>query len=167
MPLLDHLHAPLSETRKWEGLHSHWTSSLAAQLNAGLLPPPHFAEPQVSHGRIEVDVATDRLPGNGAASGLASASSGRMATLATPVWSPPAPALEMDAVFAAEFTVLVINVEAGPTLVGAIELVSPSNKARPAARRAFAMKCRNYLTPAIGLLLVDVVPGRRPNLHAE
>ena len=64
MPLLDHFHPPLSETRKWEGFHSHWTSSLAAQLNAGLLPPRHFAEPQVTHGRIEVDVATDRLGGN-------------------------------------------------------------------------------------------------------
>ena len=30
MPLLDHFHPPLSETRKWEGFHSHWTSSLAA-----------------------------------------------------------------------------------------------------------------------------------------
>src|SRR3954447_11136903 len=88
MPLLDHFHAPLSETRKWEGFHSQWTSSLAAQLNGGLLPPHHFAEPQVSHGRIEVDVATDRLPGNGAVSGSAPPSSGSVATLAAPVWSP-------------------------------------------------------------------------------
>jgi hypothetical protein len=108
MPLLDHFHPPLSETRKWEGCHSQWTSSLAAQLDAGLLPPHHFAEPQVSR-RIEVDVATDRLRGNGAASALATASSGGVATLAAPVWSPPAPTLEMDAVFSAEFTVLVIN----------------------------------------------------------
>jgi hypothetical protein len=164
MPLLDHFHPPLSVTRKWEGFHSHWTSSLAAQLNAGLLPPHHFAEPQVSHGRIEVDVATDQL-GNGAASGVA-ASSGGVATLAAPVWSPPAPSLEMDAVFAAEFTVLVINVEAGPTLVGAIELVSPSNKARP-ARRAFAMKCLNYIHAGIGLIIVDVVTQRRANLHDQ
>jgi hypothetical protein len=167
MPLLDHFHPPLSETRKWEGFHSHWTSSLAAQLNAGLLPPHHFAEPQVSHGRVEVDVATDRLPGNGATSGLASGSSGGVATLAAPVWSPPTPSLEMDAVFAAEFAVLVINVEAGPTLVGAIELVSPSNKARPAARRAFAMKCLNYLNAGIGLIIVDVVTQRRANLHDQ
>src|SRR5215813_163593 len=103
MPLLDHFHPPLSVTRKWEGFHSQWASSLAAQLNAGLLPPHHFADPQVSHGRIEVDVATDRLPGNGAASARA-ASSGGVATLAAPVWSPPASTLEMDAVFAAEFT---------------------------------------------------------------
>ncbi len=73
----------------------------------------------------------------------------------------------MDAVFIAEFTVLVINVEAGPTLVGAIELVSPSNKARPAARRAFAIKCLNYLNSGIGLIVVDVVAGRRANLHDE
>src|SRR5437660_12503290 len=89
MPLLDHFHPPLSETRKWEGFHSHWTSSLAAQLNAGLLPPRHFAEPQVSHGRIEVDVATDRLRGNGTRAGQPSA--GGVATLAAPACSPPAP----------------------------------------------------------------------------
>jgi hypothetical protein len=167
MPLLDHFHPPLSATRKWEGFHSHWTSSLAAQLNAGLLPPRHFAEPQVTHGRIEVDDATDRLAGNGAASGLASTPAGGVATLAAPVWSPPAPSLEMDAVFAAEFTVLVINVKAGPMLVGAIELVSPSNKARPAARRAFAIKCLNYVNAGIGLIIVDVVTERRANLHDE
>jgi hypothetical protein len=167
MPLLDHFRPPLSVTRKWEGFHSQWASSLAAQLNAGLLPPHHFADPQVSHGRIEVDVATDRLDGNGAASGRAASSSGGVATMAAPVWSPPAPSLEMDAVFAEEFTVLVINTEAGPTLVGAIELVSPSNKARPAARRAFAMKCLNYLNAGIGLIIVDVVTERRANLHDE
>ncbi|MGH7168716.1 MAG: DUF4058 domain-containing protein, partial [Gemmataceae bacterium] len=167
MPLLDHFHPPLSEIRKWEGFHSLWTGSLVAQLNAGLLPPRHFAEPQVSHGRIEVDVATDRLPGNGAAYGLASGSAGGVVTLAAPVWSPPAPLLEMDAVFTAEFTVHVFNIEAGPMLVGAIELVSPSNKARPAARRAFAMKCLNYLNAGIGLILVDVVTERRANLHDQ
>jgi hypothetical protein len=121
----------------------------------------------VSHGRIELDIATDRLPGDGAASALASASGGGVATLAAPAWSPPAPSLEMDAVFAAEFTVLVINIEAGPMLVGAIELVSPSNKAPPAARRAFAMKCLNYLNAGIGLIIVDVVTERHANLHDQ
>ena len=50
MPLLDHFRPPLSVTRKWEGFHSHWTSSLAAQLNAGLLPPDVYAmiEPQAA-----------------------------------------------------------------------------------------------------------------------
>src|SRR5262249_25909272 len=106
-------------------------------------------------------------PGAGAGSGRASPAWGGGAPWAAPVRSPPAPALEMDAVFAAEFTVLVINVEAGPTLVGAIELVSPSNKARPAARRAFAMKCLNYLNAGIGLIIADVVTERRANLHDQ
>ena len=48
-----------------------------------------------------------------------------------------------------------------------VQLVSPSNKARPAARRAFAMKCLNYLNAGIGLVVVDVVTDRRANLHDE
>jgi len=167
MPLLDHFHPPLKQIRKWEGFHSLWTGALVGQLNAGLLPPDHFAESQVSHGRVEVDVATDRLPVNGAASASASPSSGGVATMTAPVWAPPAPSLEMDAVFTDEFTVLVISTEAGPTLVGAIELVSPANKARPAARRAFAMKCLNYLNAGVGLIVVDVVTERLANLHDE
>src|SRR4051794_31227124 len=95
-PLLILSPPPLSETRKWEGFHSHWISSLAAQLNAGLLPPRHFAEPQVSHGRIEVDVATDRLLGNGTASGLASASAGGRASATPPDRSPAAPTLRVE-----------------------------------------------------------------------
>lgn len=147
MPLLDHFHPPLSEIRKWEGFHSLWIGAIVGHLNAGLLPPRHFAEAQVSHGRMKVDVATERL--------------------AAPVWSPPVPALELDAVFTAEFTVLIISTTAGPTLVGAIELVSPSNKDRPASRRAFAMKCLNYLNAGIGLIVVDIVTERHANLHDE
>lgn len=167
MPLLDHFHPPLSERRKWEGFHSQWAASLAAQLNDGLLPLHHFADPQVSHGRIEVDVATDRLNGSGDVSGPITTLEGRPTTLVAKPWSPAAPTLEMDLVFTSEFTVLIFNIEAGPTLVGAIELVSPSNKARPAARRAFAMKCLNYLNAGIGLIIVDIVTARRANLHDE
>jgi hypothetical protein len=63
--------------------------------------------------------------------------------------------------------VLVFSGQAGPTLVGAIELVSPSNKDRPAHRSAFTAKCAAYVQQAIGLLVVDVVTGRWANLHEE
>jgi hypothetical protein len=53
----------------------------------------------------------------------------------------------------------------GPTLVGAIELVSPSNKGRPAERDAFVSKCASYLQQGVGLVVVDVVTNRRANLH--
>ena len=57
--------------------------------------------------------------------------------------------------------------EAGPTLAGALELVSPANKDRPAHRDAFVSKCATYLQQGVGLVIVDVVTDRRANLHDE
>src|ERR1700722_689363 len=85
MPLLDHFHPPLSVERPWEGIHSAWASTIAAQLNDDQLPPDYFAMPLVTvGGRVEVDVgtfqsATPAGPGNG--------------SVATAVWAPPRPPL--------------------------------------------------------------------------
>ena len=73
----------------------------------------------------------------------------------------------MPAVFPDEIEVQVIQRSGGPTLVAAIELVSPRNKDRIEARRAFAAKRAGYLQLGIGLLIVDVVTERRANLHDE
>src|SRR5262249_46629869 len=73
----------------------------------------------------------------------------------------------MAAFFPDEMEVLVFSTEGGPTLVGAIELVSPRNKDRPDGRRAFAMKCLAYLQAGIGVVIVDVVTVRRANLHDQ
>jgi hypothetical protein len=70
-------------------------------------------------------------------------------------------------VLAAFAEVLVFNQEAGPTLLAAIELVSPANKDRPAQRDAFVSKCASYLQQGIGLMIVDVVTERRAHLHRE
>jgi hypothetical protein len=48
-----------------------------------------------------------------------------------------------------------------------VELVSPAKKDRADRRRAFAVKCAAYLRRGIGLVTVDIVSGRRFNLHAE
>ena len=61
----------------------------------------------------------------------------------------------------------IFNSEAGPTLVGAIELVSPGNKDRTAQREAFVTKCENYLLLGVGLVIVDIVTDRLANLHNE
>jgi hypothetical protein len=63
--------------------------------------------------------------------------------------------------------VLVFGREAGPTLAGAIELVSPANKDRASHREAFVSKCAAYLQQGVGLLIVDVVTDRLANLHDE
>jgi hypothetical protein len=145
MPLLDHFHPPLLGQRHWEGFHGWWAAAIAGRLNEQLLPPEHFAEFKVTLStRVEVDVATfseDSVPEQ--------------------------PVAVVPAVFPDDFEVKVFNNAAGPTLVAALELVSPRNKDRPEARRAFAAKCAAYLQRGIGLIVVDIVTSRHANLHDE
>jgi hypothetical protein len=75
MPLLDHFHAPLHPQRHWEAFHSRWANAIADALNADLLPPDYFAEPEThATGRVEIGVATFEAPGEeGGGIGLATA----------------------------------------------------------------------------------------------
>jgi hypothetical protein len=163
MPLLDHFHPPLAGHRHWEGFHGRWAAALSDALNEKL-PSNYFAEFQVTLGtRIEVDVAT--FTDNGVAE---SSSSGGTVTAVQPrLWAPPTPVAVMPAIFPDDFAVHVFSSEAGPTLVAAIELVSPGNKDRAETRRAFAAKCAAYLQRGIGLIIVDIVTTRHANLHDE
>jgi hypothetical protein len=154
VPLLDHFHPPLSRDRHWESFHAAWLGSLADDLNRRL-PPRYFAEEQVHVGQMEIDIATldqgDPI-GNGASE---------------TAWPGPPPIATVPTVFADDFEVRIFSTTGGPQLVAAIELVSPRNKDRSAARRAFAIKCANYLHQGVGLLIVDVVTERHANLHNE
>jgi hypothetical protein len=163
MPLLDHFHLPLLGARHWEGFYGWWAVAMSDVLNE-ILPNEYFAEFQVTVGtRIEVDVAT--FTENGAPE--PSASGGTATAVETEVWAPPAPAAVFPAVFPDDFEVQVFSSVAGPVLVAAIELVSPGNKDREEARRAFAAKCAAYLQRGIGLIIVDIVTSRHANLHDE
>jgi hypothetical protein len=164
VPLLDHFHPPLSVGRHWESFHARWAAAMADGLNASVLPPGYFAEMQVHIGsRVEVDVATFE---NGDPVAAAPAGA-RAATLPAPAWAPPAPALILSASFPDELEVQVFADEGGPTLVAAVELVSPGNKDRAETRRAFAVKCVAYLQQGVGLVVVDVVTSRQADLHDE
>jgi hypothetical protein len=88
-------------------------------------------------------------------------------TTAVATWTAPAPTRSVPITINSDVVeVLVFNREAGPTLAGAIELVSPANKDRPENRDAFVSKCAAYLQEGVGLVVVDVVTGRRADLHA-
>ncbi len=162
MPLFDHFHAPLHPQRHWEAFHSSWANAISEALNDELLPQGFFAEPEThASGRVEIDVATfDGREGPANAFGLAAT-----ATLPPRIWSPPAPAILMPAVFPGSFRVQVFRSDGGAVLVGAIELASPGNKDRGDQRRAFATKCANYLYQGVSLVIVDVVTSRHGNLH--
>src|SRR5262245_50092776 len=163
MPLLDHFHPPLQGRRHWEAFHGRWAAAMADALNE-TLPEEYFAEFQVTLGtRVEVDVATFTDEGGAGPArpdGAATAVQAR-------AWAPPAPVVVVPAVFPDDFAVHVFSSAAGPTLVAAIELVSPGNKDRDEARRAFAVKCAAYLQKGVGLMVVDIVTSRHANLHDE
>lgn len=163
MPLRDHFHPPLSDLRHWESFHSAWAMEIMRNLNRHVLPRGCFAEAQISlGGRVEIDVANfaqevdrEEQQANGEGG------------VAVKPWAPPATDLVMPAVFPDEIEVRVYRTFGGAVLVGAIELVSPGNKDRVEARRAFAAKCAAYLQQGIGRVVVDIVTERHANLHNE
>jgi hypothetical protein len=153
MPLLDHFRPPLEGRRNWFAFHNAWATSIAFDLNARL-PAGYFAEPNAQFG-IEIDVATfDEMtaPGERPVGG----------------WTPSEPSATIPlAIVTDSVEVSIFASEEGPVLAGAIELVSPANKDRPAHRDAFTSKCAAYLQAGVGLVVVDVVTSRAGDLHAE
>ena len=151
MPLLDHFHPPLSDRRHWHAFHNSWATYISSQLNA-MLPEGYFAEANVQFG-VEIDVA---------------AFEEHVTTSQQGTWSPSPPLasfpLELPA---AVIEVGVFSRSGGPVLAGAVELVSPANKDRPAHREALVSKCAAYLQSGVGLVLVDVVTDRSADLHRE
>lgn len=160
--LLDHFHPPINQRRSWEGFHGLWAAALVEKLNRDVLGPDYFADMQVHIGsQVEVDIATlEEVRSAAAEGGAATAALAR-------TWTPPATDLVMPAIFPDDIEVQILSNASGPSLVGAIELVSPANKDRPETRRAFAAKCVAYLTRGIGLIVVDIVTNRLANLHNE
>jgi hypothetical protein len=167
MPLRDHFHPPLSDHHNWEAFHSAWANTIVRHLNQRLLPARYRAAPQVHLGaQVEVDVATFEEQEE---EGAAAPTSGSGDGVATAVWAPPRPTQAFIVSFPAQdaFEVRVFDDRRGSRLVAAVEFVSPRNKDRPAARRAFAVKCASYLQQQVSVVLVDVVTDRRDDLYAH
>jgi hypothetical protein len=163
MPLLDHFRPPLFPQRSWESFHSRWANSIADQLNESL-PKRYFAEVQTHLGsQVEADVAEFSK----AAEFDPSASGNGAGGVSIQAWAPPVAAFSMPATFPDTFQVVVRDGHDGARLVAVVELVSPSNKDRPDSRAVFAGKTAAYLQRGIGLMIIDVVTGRRFNLHSE
>jgi hypothetical protein len=159
MPLLDHFRPPLSQRRHWDSFHGAWAEAVAIQLNQ-VLPDRFVAEARVKFGgRVEIDVGTFAENPTAVESGAGGVA----------VWAPPKPTATAPLSFDDPdiFEVQVLSEEGGPRLVAAIELVSPSNKDRPANRRTFAIKCASYLQSGVSVIIIDVVTERSGNLTAE
>src|SRR5262252_8268803 len=145
MALQDHFRPPLSVRRHWHAFHNAWATYISSDLNQRL-PEGYLAEANVQFG-IEIDMATfeeasslsrDKTsPDEHSNCPSAEASAG---------WTVPVPTQTIPiAIITDTVEILVFNREAGPTLTGAIELVGPANKDRPAHRDALVSKCAAYL----------------------
>jgi hypothetical protein len=160
MPLLDHFNPPLNRTHPWRSFHGAWAAALARLLNQGVLPSGYYAVPLVDReGPIEIDVATLR---NQDSPEAASGDDKRR------TWAAPAPALAVTVDLASVdgVEVQVFADDGDPRLAAAIELLSPRNKDRPAARQAFAVKCVGYLQQGSSVVVVDTVTTRRADLNS-
>jgi hypothetical protein len=156
MPLHDHFHAPLRDTRHWTSFHATWATYLADDLNEQL-PERYVAEP-LAHFAIEIDVATWEESGGPA----------REPYRQVEGWAPSAPLMTVPLSIVTDVVeVQILRDEGGLVLAGAVELVSPSNKDREAARDAFSTKCAAYLQQGVGLAVVDIVTERRADLHRD
>lgn len=156
MPILDHFNPPLSTERVWNTFHHAWSATIARTLNRRLLPENYFATPNVQFGpRVEIDVGTFEQA-EASEQGLPTA----LTLMAEPTTTIPA-------IFPDIVEVVIVRQEGGPQVVAAIELVSPSNKDRPATRRAFVAKMSSYLQQGISLSVIDLVTTRSAHLHNE
>jgi hypothetical protein len=164
MPLLDHFRPPIEDTHPWESFHSNWATRIADLLNDRWLSAEFLAEEFTSSERMEVDIATYKLPP--AANGRSGDGSQTVALLPA-VWTPPVAVASIAAIFPQTYEVQVFSRVSGWTLVAAIELISPSNKDRPDERQAFATKCAALLQQGVSVVVIDVVTNRRANLHNE
>jgi hypothetical protein len=161
MALLDHFRPPLSISRYWHGFHNAWAAEMASDLNTRL-PEGYFAQPNVQFG-IEIDVAASSEPAE-----MSPQSDISRPNISDSKWTSPPPTQTMPFDFDDQTVeVTIFGSEAGPTLIGAIELVSPANKDRAKHRQAFTSKCETYLRQGIGLVIVDIVTTRKANLHHE
>ncbi|MGL4550214.1 MAG: DUF4058 family protein [Gemmataceae bacterium] len=85
------------------------------------------------------------------------------------VWAPAQPTLPVATGLPDpdEYEVRVYDARRGRRLVAAVEIVSPSNKDRPASRRAFVDKCLALLREGVSVTVVDLVTESHFKLYAE
>ena len=157
MPLVDHFHIPKDDAH-WAGIHSSWMTYLVRRLNREILGSRYLAESRVQlENHLEIDADEPRFA-NGPTDRTAPS---------TRTWAPPEADVAIPAVFPHEMEIRILDLERGADLVAAVEIVSPSNKDRAEARRAFVSKCSAYLQAGVGLVVVDVVTTRHHDLHDE
>lgn len=166
MPLRDHFRPPVDDVHSWDELHGGWPMMIVKHLQS-VLPEPYFAAPGVHLGSLfEVDIATYQ---ESRASSLGEDEPDEGGGgLAVAVQAPPKPTVSLEPRLPQHDTYGVrIYTRRHRRLVAAIEILSPSNKDRPATRLDFISKAATLLKHGVCVSIVDVVTTSHSNLYAE
>jgi hypothetical protein len=146
----------------WTSLHAGWAGCIAERLNLHWLPERFVARERVySGGHPEIDIATFHQPG------LAKGPRAPSGDGTPPPYVVPAPAATVVTKSKPDLDVRVEVIDPDVTLVAVVELISPSNKDRPAQRRSFVDKVVSLVLTGVGVVVIDVVTTRRFNLHND
>jgi hypothetical protein len=140
----------------FHNFHNAWITHLVEALNAGLLPPDHYALGEQLAGGVGPDVLTLRAPrgeGNG--------TQGDVQGTTAVALAPPKVRLTVRAE-AEQYTrrqrTLVIRHVSNHQIIALVEIVSPGNKASRHEIHSFLDKALAALTRGIHLLLIDLHP---------
>lgn len=143
------------EAGTFHGFHVTWIAAIKAQLNGGLLPPGYYADAEQVVRPREADVlvlhepASLFGPANGAGGvATAQAEPRTRVRLSMPLVRPPVHRQRR----------VVVRHVSGDRVVALIEIVSPSNKDRPANVLDFAEKVTATLWNGVHVLVLDVFP---------
>lgn len=140
MPLHD-----WSAVTGWAELHTYWMTELARHIKPQL-PPGYRARIEA-----ETSLTLDVEPDVGVFKHAEPAGGDPAANIPAPDFSAVVTEVRQPE--------LHIAVTHNGRLIAAVELVSPRNKDRPAARRNYGGKYAGYLRDLVQLLIVDVHPG--------
>lgn len=163
MPLRDHFRSPVNDRHSWDELHGQWPGEIVRHLRT-ILPPGFRAGPNVHLGsRFEVDVCAYEPDADSPEANAGTGATGTATlTALAPTLTVEAELFEQD-----EYEVRLYDTERGRTLVAVIEIVSPSNKDRPAKRESFVGKLTTLLQQGLCVSVVDLVSVRQANLYAQ
>ena len=162
MPLLDHFRSPMTDEAPWTSVGAQWIAWTLRWLNRTLPAVGYRAFSRIYLGNMaEADIGEyERTPGEKWPEVDPTEGGSATAVLPPPVGT-------LTPIFPDHFEVEILTTRGGMRLVAVLEFISPSNKDWPDTRRKFVDKCVAYLDGGVGVVLADVVTGRRANLSNE
>lgn len=152
----------LTDPGTFHAFHNYWIGHLMEALNGGLLPGGYYALSEQSATGMIPDILTLNMSQRATEPIPPSPPTGGIAVADAPPRTGKKLIADLDAAYRARRRTLVIRHVSGNQIVALVEIVSPSNKDRPASVQDFVNKIDAALVQGIHVIVVDLF---RPGKH--